>query len=51
METSGKGLAGIGGEVADLLLVLRSGMRVLGKSGLFPADAEAFVDLALKLLD
>lgn len=37
--------------VADVLLALLQGMRVIGKGGQFPADADAFVRLALKLLD
>lgn len=37
-------------DVADALLALLSGMRLMGKAELFPADEEAFVRLALKLL-
>lgn len=37
--------------VADLLLALLQGMRVLGKGDLFPADADGFVRLGLKLFD
>ena len=37
--------------VADLLLNLIQGMRVVGKGGLFPADADALIDLALRVLD
>jgi AcrR family transcriptional regulator len=37
--------------VADLLLALLYGMRVLGKAGSFTDDADAFVALALKILD
>ncbi|MGF6573705.1 TetR/AcrR family transcriptional repressor of nem operon [Paraburkholderia sp. GAS333] len=37
--------------VADLLLALLQGMRVLGKAGSFSEDADAFVALALKVLD
>ncbi|MDE5446333.1 TetR family transcriptional regulator [Bradyrhizobium sp. CSA207] len=37
-------------DVADALLALFSGMRLLGKAQLFPKDHEAFVGLALKLL-
>ena len=39
------------GVVADLLLALLQGMRVVGKGGLFGEDARAFVALALKVLD
>ena len=37
--------------VADLLLSVLQGMRVLGKGGLFPDDAEPLVMLALRILD
>ena len=37
--------------VADLLLSLVQGMRVVGKSGLFPDRAEPLVALALHVLD
>ena len=37
--------------VADLLLALLYGMRVVGKAGSFPADDEPFVALALKILN
>ncbi|WP_159995125.1 TetR/AcrR family transcriptional regulator [Roseomonas sp. 18066] len=37
--------------VADLLLALLQGMRVVGKGGCFPAQAEDFVRRALRLLD
>lgn len=36
---------------ADLILALLSGMRVLGKSGAFTANADAFIALALKVLE
>lgn len=39
------------GVVADLLLSLLQGMRVVGKGGLFGEDSGAFVGLALKVLD
>jgi TetR/AcrR family transcriptional regulator, transcriptional repressor for nem operon len=39
------------GQLADVLLALLQGMRVVGKGGQFPADGDAFVRLALKLLD
>ena len=39
------------GAVADLLLSLAQGMRVVGKGGLFPAEAEPLVALALRVLD
>jgi AcrR family transcriptional regulator len=37
--------------VADLLLALLQGMRVLGKAGSFTEEADAFVALALKVLE
>ncbi len=37
--------------VADLLLTLLYGMRVLGKAASFTDDSDAFVSLALKILD
>jgi hypothetical protein len=37
--------------VADVLLTLLQGMRVVGKAALFPEKAEDFVALALKVLD
>ncbi|ONG53328.1 TetR family transcriptional regulator [Pseudoroseomonas deserti] len=37
--------------VADLLLALLQGMRVVGKGGRFPEDGEGFVRRALRLLD
>ena len=37
--------------VADLLLSLVQGMRVVGKGGLFPDQAEPLVALALRILD
>jgi AcrR family transcriptional regulator len=37
--------------VADLLLALLQGMRVLGKAGSFSEDADAFVALALNILE
>ena len=37
--------------VAEMLIALLSGMRVLGKSGSFTQQGDAFVALALKLLD
>jgi AcrR family transcriptional regulator len=37
--------------VADLLLALLQGMRVLGKAGSFSEDPDAFVALALKVLE
>ncbi|WP_321858282.1 TetR/AcrR family transcriptional regulator [Burkholderia cenocepacia] len=37
--------------VADLLLALLQGMRVLGKAESFSGDADAFVALALKVLE
>ena len=37
--------------VADLLLTLVQGMRVVGKGGLFPPDAAPLVTLALRAVD
>ena len=37
--------------VADVLLVLLQGMRLVGKGRAFPHDAGAFVAIALKVLD
>ena len=37
--------------VADLLLTIVQGMRVVGKGGLFPPDAEPLVALALHAVD
>ena len=37
--------------VADLLFSLVQGMRVVGKGGLFPDEAEPLVALALQVLD
>ena len=37
--------------VADLLLTIVQGMRVVGKGGLFPSDAEPLVALALRAVD
>lgn len=39
------------GVVADLMLSLTQGMRVVGKGGLFPGQAEPLVTLALRVLD